>query len=95
MILGSDAKPIDASPILIGDEDGGLARRQMFREVKERMANAAVNFRRGGRVGQRLKMVCAECVENKARNVRSFLSWDALRTHLIDYHGFDHREVPE
>lgn len=72
---------------LIGQDDGGLARRQMFRDVKDRMSSAKWTSAH--------KMICQDCIEQNAANVRKFRSWDAVRTHLIDHHRYDHREVPE
>lgn len=72
-------------------DDGGLARRQMFHGLKDRMAV----FKRGQ------KMICAMCNEaqkanpDMVHNVRNFRSWSALRSHLIDHHGIDRREIPE
>lgn len=71
---------------LVGGDDGGLARRQAFRDVKNRMSGAAFRNR---------KMECGDCVEAKVRNVRTFRTWDGLRSHLITFHGIDHRIVPE
>lgn len=77
---------------LLGQDDGGLAIRQMFRQVKERMEHR--DFRR-----TLIKMNCRECVEQKTRkpsvNVRAYRTWGELRLHLISHHGYDSRVVPE
>lgn len=79
-----DRIPLVGNVPIIGQEDGGLLRRQMFREVKERMSSALFGRR---------KMVCKDCKD--ANRFRAFRSWDGLRTHLIEYHKIDRREVPE
>jgi len=83
---------------LIGEEDGGLSLRQMFRSVKDRMTTDGFKF--GGKTtdGKYVppsKMTCADCNELKLSNIRSFRSWSSLRDHLIAYHGRDRRELPE
>lgn len=59
----------------------------MLRAAKDRMQSAKWT--------PLSKMICQPCIDQKARNPRAFRSWDALRTHLVDYHRTDHREIPE
>jgi hypothetical protein len=102
-LIGRSAHRV-ATPIgpatLVGDEDGGLAKRQMFRRVKDLMASA--KFRR-----ERKRMACRDCMEAAASKgaaseyasalswPRTFRSWASLRDHLIVYHNYDARILPE
>jgi len=96
---------VQPSPILPDADDGGLALLQRLREVKERMDSPA--FRKHG---SRERMTCRECLsafetwkakmvhpslKPKAPAVRAFRSWGSLRDHLISYHDYDRRVVPQ
>ncbi len=85
---------VQPQPILPNYDDGGLARRQGFREVKERMDAKLVRRGRDAS-GRQPVMVCAECVSGGSKSPNRYRTWTVLREHLIDYHGIDRREVPE
>ncbi len=70
---------------LIGFDDGGLSVRQQLREIKVQMS--AQTWSRNH------TMQCGQC--NAQGGKRRFRTWSALRDHLIEYHKFDHRLVPE
>lgn len=85
--LGYAANETRGTLPLVGASDGGLQRRMMFREVRDRVIT--------NQMTGVLSTACGLCVEHEAKNVRRYVSWDGMRNHLISYHGEDPREVPE